>query len=69
MCSPPVAKNGKVGALPPVAEIVTDPGVFVMLMFSPAVRVVSRGALPVDPIRICPLVGAVVETTLVGFEK
>lgn len=64
-----MTKNGKVAALPPVAEMVTDPGLFVMLMFSPAVRVVSTGALPVDPIRICPFVGAAVETTLVGFEK
>ncbi len=34
-----------------------------------AVSVLSTGAPPVAPIRICPLVGAGVETTLAGLEK
>jgi hypothetical protein len=40
-----------------------------MLTFWPAVSVLSTGALPAEPIRICPFVGAGVEITFAGFEK
>lgn len=67
MRPPPVAKKGN--AAGPVAEIVTEPGPSLMVMFAPAVIVASDGALPVAPIRICPFVAAGVEVTLVGLEK
>jgi hypothetical protein len=48
---------------------VTEPGPFVMVTFEPAVRVPSTGALPVEPIKICPFAGAAVEVKFVGLEK
>jgi hypothetical protein len=49
--------------------MVIDPGPGVMLTFGPAVRVVSTGALPVEPIKICPLLAASVEATFEALEK
>jgi hypothetical protein len=50
-------------------EMVIDPALFAILMFWPAVSVLSTGASPVFPMRICPSAGAAVEVTLVGLEK
>ena len=66
---PPVTNSGNGAALVPVADIVMAPGPLVMATFVPAVRVVSTGVFPVEPTRICPLVGAAVEATLDEFEK